>query len=71
MVELVWKTEAIVERPKRKQEYSRRRYLTKRAKEGKLVRNVFGVAMAQVAGFELPAVKSSRFESRVYMMEVA
>ena len=65
------KPDAIKPPPKTKQEYNRRRYLTKRAKEGKLVRNVFGVAMAQVAGFELPAVKSSRFESRVYMMEVA
>lgn len=65
------KPDAIKPPPKTKQEYNRRRYLTKRAKQGKLVRNVFGVAIAQVAGFELPTVKSSRFQSRVYTMEAA
>ncbi|SAL10383.1 transcriptional regulator [Caballeronia turbans] len=65
------KPDAIKPQPKTKQEYNRRRYINKRAKQGKLVRNVFGVAMAQVAGFELPAVKQSHFQSRVYMMEAA
>jgi hypothetical protein len=60
---------------KSKQEYNRTRYVNKRMKEGKLIGNVFAVAMAQVMDLELPKpsgrANRGRYERRVYVQEAA
>lgn len=61
------------ERPssKTRQEYNRTRYVNKRIREGKMIGNVFAVAMAQVMGQQAPKPKKGRYQSRVYVQEAA
>jgi hypothetical protein len=63
--------DAISPGPKSKKEYNRTRYVNKRMKEGKLLGNVFAVAMAQVLNMEPPKLSKGRYESRVYQQSMA
>jgi hypothetical protein len=63
--------DAIIPGPKTKKEYNRTRYVNKRMKEGKMIGNVFGVAMAQVMDAEPPKLSKGRYESRVYQQSMA
>jgi hypothetical protein len=65
------KPDAVRPAAKTSKEYNRRRWIKQRMKEGKLVSNVFAVAMAQILDAEPPKPIKGRYESRVYQQSMS